>query len=204
MHEAALPPEPERSITLIQVEAMALVLGSTQPADSVDVDACRRHGIEVVRRRSGGGAVLVGPGEVLWVDVVLPRSDALWTDDVSHSSRWLGEAWSAALGDVGVAGGTTHAGALVCRRWSGAVCFAGLAPGEVTVGARKAVGIAQRRSRGGARFQCAVPRAWRPTLMTELLGLDDRATADLTDIVHVVPPAAASALFDALVARLPG
>lgn len=40
------------------------------------------------------------------------------------------------------------------------VCFAGLAPGEVTVDGAKVVGISQRRTRAGARFQCSVPRVW--------------------------------------------
>lgn len=206
LHQTRLPAEPDRRVTLIDAEAAALVLGSTQRHDVVDTDACRRHGVEVVQRRSGGGAVLVGPGQVLWVDVVVPRDDALWTDDVSHSSRWLGDAWSAALaavGAVGATGAVTYTGAMMCRPWSTAVCFAGLAPGEVTVGARKAVGIAQRRSREGARFQCAVPLAWRPELMADLLGLGHRATAALADIVHVVPSASAPALFEALVAHLP-
>ena len=68
-------------------------------------------GIEVVRRRSGGGAVLLVPGEVLWVDVVVPRDDALWDDDVGRATHWLGELWVRALTRCGVAGATVHTGA---------------------------------------------------------------------------------------------
>ena len=41
--------------------------------------------MDVVRRRSGGGAVLVGAGEQVWVEVWIPRDDALWDDDVIRS-----------------------------------------------------------------------------------------------------------------------
>ena len=95
-------------------------------------------GIEVVRRRSGGGAVLLVPGEVLWVDVVVPRGDPLWDDDVGRASHWLGEVWVEALAAVGVAGTEVHDGGLVCTPWCSLVCFAGLGPGEVTIGGAKA------------------------------------------------------------------
>ena len=37
------------------------------------------------------------PGEVLWVDVVVPADDPLWDDDVGRATHWLGELWAAAL-----------------------------------------------------------------------------------------------------------
>ena len=60
-------------IWVFDVERPALVLGSTQRPDIVDAEACRRAGVEVVRRRSGGGLVLLEPGNVVWFDVVVPR-----------------------------------------------------------------------------------------------------------------------------------
>ena len=49
------------------------------------------------------------------------------------------------------------------------VCFAGLAAGEVTVGGAKVVGISQRRTRAGGRFQCSVPLQWNAERHEELL-----------------------------------
>jgi len=60
----------------------------------------------------------------------------------------------------------------VRTRWSPLVCFAGWGPGEVGVDGRKAVGIAARRSRPGARFQCGLGRSWDPGPLLELLALD--------------------------------
>ena len=57
---------------MFEVDRPALVLGSTQRAEVVDERACADAGVEVVRRRSGGGAVLLEPGAVVWFDVVVP------------------------------------------------------------------------------------------------------------------------------------
>jgi lipoate-protein ligase A len=168
---------PARRVAVLEVDRPALVLGSTQSEDVVDQRALVGAGVELVRRRSGGGAVLLVPGDSLWVDVVVPRGDVLWDDDVGRSSVWLGRAWAAALGDLGLAA-SVHEGGLVRTRWSALVCFAGWGPGEVSVAGRKAVGVASRRSRAGARFQCGLGRSWDPGPLLELLDLDPPTRAD--------------------------
>lgn len=154
-----------RALWWFEVTREAVVLGSTQH----DVVG---PGVEVARRRSGGGAVWLAPGQVTWVDVLLPSGDRLWDDDVVRATSWLGAAWAAALGSLGVDGAEVHHGGLIGTPWSSQVCFAGLGPGEVTVGGRKVVGISQRRTRAGARFQCAVLHRWDPSRLVDLLGLD--------------------------------
>ena len=69
--------------------------------------------------------------------------------------------------------------ALAADSWSSLVCFAGLGPGEVMVAGRKAVGLSQRRSREGARFQSALLHRWEPHRLLALLALSggERATA---------------------------
>jgi lipoate-protein ligase A len=158
-HQRDLPVE--RAIWIFEVEQPALVLGSSQAM--VDV-----HGIEVVRRRSGGGAVWLEPGGTLWVDVLVPRHDDLWDDDVGRATHWLGDAWARAV-DVD---SLVHRGPMVRTEWSDLVCFAGLGPGEVTVDGRKVVGISQRRTRDAARFQCVAYERWDPEPLLALLGID--------------------------------
>jgi len=46
-----------RAVFLRGVDRPTLVLGSTQDVGIVDTEALIRHGVELVRRRSGGGAV---------------------------------------------------------------------------------------------------------------------------------------------------
>lgn len=206
-HGRDVEPGAGRQVWVQHVDRPALVLGSTQPDDLVDTEAAARAGVEVVRRRSGGGAVLVEPGGTVWVDVVVPPGDPLWDDDVGRAAHWVGEAWVAALAVCGVAGATVHRGGLVTTPWSRQVCFAGLGPGEVVVDGRKVVGVAQRRTRHGARFQVAALLRWEPEALVGLLRLDggdrEAAVADLATRAAALP-VAGDALVTALLDALPG
>jgi lipoate-protein ligase A len=189
-HARAVPSPPTRAVWVFTVDRPALVLGSSQPLPTVDTDVARARGVEIVRRRSGGGAVLLVPGEVLWVDVILPAGDALWDDDVGRAAWWLGDAWVAALDACGAGGGTVHRGPMVTTRWSPVVCFAGLGPGEVTtIDGRKVVGISQRRTRQAARFQCALHQRWDPVALAALLAEPRPAPDELAGLAHEVPVA---------------
>jgi hypothetical protein len=205
LHGRDLGPTVERSVTVLDVERAALVLGSTQRESDVDARAADAFGVEVCRRRSGGGAVLLVPEQSLWVDVELPRGDPMWDDDVGRASHWLGRAWAAAAEDLGVRG-AVHTGGVLETRWSRTVCFGGLGPGEVVVDRRKLVGISQRRTRAGARFQCVVHRRWDPVPILGLLALHhgERAAAlvDLCDAGTGLDVPLAT-IVGALVAHLP-
>lgn len=179
----------------------AVVLGSAQPLERVDLGAVDRLGWSVVRRRSGGGLVAVEPGSVAWVEVALPSSHPEWTPDVSRSGSWLGRGWAAALEQVGV-GAVVHEGPTQRRSLGAVVCFAGCAPGEVTTPeGGKIVGVSQRRTRAGVRFQCLLHRRWDPTrwlptvvvdpveraglevALAGVVGVDDQAGEGATEVV---------------------
>lgn len=114
---------------------------------------------------------MVGHGDPLWVDLWVPRDDPLWLDDALAAAGWVGDHWAGVLAGLGVAGATVHRGRSVADPWSALVCFAGVGPGEVTVGGRKAVGIAQWRSRQGALFHSACYWRWDPAALLEVLSL---------------------------------
>ena len=169
-------PEPDGhvpTVSFLAVSSPVLVLGSTQPVEDVDLARARADGVDVLRRRSGGGAVLLRPGEVLWADVFVPAGDRLWDADVGRAAHWLGQAWAAALSSLGL-DPEWHRGGSVRTEWSAKLCFAGIGPGEVTVGGRKVVGISQRRTRAGARFQCAALLESDPAAAAALLDLGAR------------------------------
>jgi lipoate-protein ligase A len=172
-HERAVALPAARAVWQFTVTEPAVALGSAQPLAHVDDAAARDRGLVIVRRRSGGGAVLLRPGDPLWIDVVIPRDDPLWLDDVGRSSWWLGETWRRALGTLGVPLGDVdvHRGPLQRTEWSDRVCFAGLGAGEVSVGSRKVVGVSQRRTRHAARFQCAALLHWDPAPLIDMLAL---------------------------------
>jgi lipoate-protein ligase A len=149
-----------RRVRILEATAPAVVLGRAEELAHVDLDRAAAAGMAVVRRSSGGGAVLVGPGEAVWIDVVIP-------------------AWVAALADLGIGPGAVWRGGLVASEWSRSVCFAGLGAGEVTVppttGDRpaKILGVSQRRTRHGALLQCAAPIRWDPARILDVLALSD-------------------------------
>lgn len=205
LHGRELDPGSGRRVEVLEVARPALVLGSTQQESAVDPAAVAATGVELVRRRSGGGAVLLLPGRSTWIDVTIARTDALWEDDVAVAFHWLGRAWAAAVRQLGVEA-DVHTGRPVENGWSRRVCFAGLGAGEVVVGGRKLVGISQRRTREGARFQCIVHRTWDPVPLLGLLALDDLERAyGLTELADVATglDAGTAPIVNALMLSLP-
>lgn len=212
---------PPRTIRVLEAAAPAIVLGSSQPDTIVDGPAARQLGVEVARRRSGGSAVLVGPGRALWVDVAVPVTDALWNPDVGEGARWLGDCWAEALRDLGVADARVWSDPMVRTGLSTLVCFAGVGPGEVTVGGQKVVGVSQRRTRLGVLFQCAVPLdrgavvagsgrtpalvPWDARPLLDVLAIDPErrreAASELSGTVLALMEDVAPTLVAALVAR---
>jgi lipoate-protein ligase A len=147
----------------------ALVLGSTQPRHVVDEAAATAAGVDVVRRSTGGGAVLVHGDAQVWLDLWVPRHHVLWDDDIVTAAHWVGEAWRQALAQLGAVDLRVHAGGVTRSPLSDLVCFAGLGPGEVRCGTAKIVGLAQRRTRAGARFHTTAPLRWNPRPLVDLL-----------------------------------
>lgn len=197
----ARDPKAQRSATFHTVAQPTLVLGSAQPDVDVDHRVAAALGIDVVRRRSGGGAVLLMPGEFVWLDLVIPAGDPLWLDDVGRAMVWVGALWRDTLTDFDVEG-EVHRGRLMATAWSRQVCFAGAGTGEVMQGEAKLVGVAQRRTRSWARFQSMCHLRWRPELVAALVARPRPTAADLAPTVAVVR-ADAVALASALSSRLP-
>jgi lipoate-protein ligase A len=188
----ALDPFAGRTVTEPEVwwcdhDDAAIVLGSRQTEAVLDHDACARAGLEIVHRRSGGGAVLLAPGAVVWIDAIVPHGVA--PDDVRGSMVWIGDRWRIAIAPfVAAADLVVHAGGMMCTPWSDLVCFAGIGPGEVLVDDAKLVGLSQRRTRHGLRLQGLVHRR---SLLAEMPALfavgvpparpDEPATAPAVD-----------------------
>ena len=139
--------ESRRLVVWRQVDRPTLVLGSTQPTELVAGWVLRERGVELARRRGGGGAVYLGPGDHVWIDAWIPRDDALWDHDVSRAAEWVGAWWTAALEGLGARDLAVHTGRSVPGELGELVCFAGRGPGEVLHAGRKVDGLSQWRSR---------------------------------------------------------
>jgi lipoyl(octanoyl) transferase len=136
-------------------EPPCLSLGRMQPQEDADLEACRRDGVDVVRRPSGGRAVLHDQ-EVTYA-VVCRASDPHFGGRVLLSCERIHAVIAAALAALGVttAGQCTPRDVRASARELAAVsdCFARPAAHElVDGGGRKLVGSAQAR-RGGALLQ---------------------------------------------------
>ncbi|MFK7918305.1 MAG: hypothetical protein AB8G14_09535 [Ilumatobacter sp.] len=202
-HRAPIPEPATPEIWVHDVTRPALVLGSTQRGDGIaDVAACERAGVDIVRRRSGGGAVLLVPAQVVWVDVILPAGHLGWSNDIHRPMMWLGERMAAAFAAAGVAGTSVHRGALVQSDHSRLICFDGLGPGELTLDGAKLVGISQRRTRDVARLQCCWYTSYEPGELTALLV--DPPDLALLNPVATVSSSTGRAVVDCLAEELNG
>ena len=155
LHGGLPDPAGERLVRVCLPSARAVVIGSAQPAADFDAGRLDSAALDLVRRRSGGGAVLVAPQGQVWLDLYVPIGDVLSEPDVAKSFYWLGDAFARAIAAVlgtsaEQAGIAVHRGPPQRTAWSKMLCYAGLGAGEVTVAGRKVVGMSQRRDRSGA------------------------------------------------------
>jgi len=201
----AEPARPE--IWWHDVTGSALVLGSGQSSYAIDPDACVERGVEIVRRRSGGGAVLLIPGEVTWIDIIIPAGSTGWADDVHAPMVWLGRILADLLQDL-LAGSdqayevTVHDGKMVATKWSSLVCFDGIGSGEVFLDARKLIGISQRRTRTYARLQCCWYSDYDQDLFLSLLLPERRPLMSELRPVATLARSVASRIPEGLLTRL--
>ena len=116
-----------------------LSVGRFQADTDVDHAACARHGVEVVRRPTGGAALLHGAD--LTYAVAIPGSIEDTTVQASYDQ--IAAALITGLGQLGVeAAVARHDGP------AGPVCFAGQHGADLRVGNRKVCGSAQLRRDG--------------------------------------------------------
>jgi lipoate-protein ligase A len=113
----------------------ALSLGRFQPETDVDLAACRRHGVEVVRRPTGGRALLHG-GDLTYAVAMRRPSGA-----AGHVNALYGTIAGALIAGLAGLGVAAEIGADPGP--SGSVCFAAAQGADLRVGDRKVCGSAQ-------------------------------------------------------------
>ena len=101
------------------------------------VDACRADGVPILRRTSGGGTVVVGPG-TLNVSVILPESAAPGLAAVDEAQRYVLDSIARSIRAGGPAG------------------HASQGRGDLVIGDRKCGGSAQRRLKHWFMVHCSI------------------------------------------------
>lgn len=126
-----------------------LSIGCLQQVSEVDVSACQRAGIPIVRRSSGGTAVL--HEHTVAFSLAVPPDHPLSVSDIVESYRLLAPPARLALRKIGISAELVRLEEAHRGRPNGfgsAACFAALSPYELVVGSRKLVGNSQLRRRG--------------------------------------------------------
>jgi lipoate-protein ligase A len=133
-----------------------LSLGYGQRAREVDQERLREHGIELVRRPTGGRAILHGY-EVSY-SLALPLDHPIAAGSILDSYRRISEALVAGfdfLKDYLI--GEVRAACQPSDSPLAVACFEMSSPYEVTVGGRKLIGSAQVRRKGGMLQHGSMP-----------------------------------------------
>ena len=147
-----------------------LSLGRNQPLADADLPACRAAGIDVVRRPTGGRAIL--HTDELTYAVTLLSSDPRAAGGVVESYRRLSEGLLAGLRRLGVEAVQARGQRKPASDLT-AICFETPSDYEITAGGRKLIGSAQWRSRGRVLQHGTLPLDGDLTRVVSYLSMPD-------------------------------
>ncbi len=157
------------TLRLYAWQPACLSLGYAQPFADVDVERLALFGWDVVRRMTGGRAIL--HADELTYSVALPGDHALVAGDIISSYRRLSKALVAGLRMLGV---TPQADRRATDpKHTGPVCFDVPSHYEITVQEKKLVGSAQVRKFGGVLQHGALPLDGDMTRIVDALAFED-------------------------------
>lgn len=149
----------------------AVSLGRHQFLSDIDLDAAHVHGYDVVRRTTGGRAIL--HTDELTYSVAAPEAEPHVAGGVMDSYLRLSNALVLGLQRAGVpqvdkAGGQVRAGPNVS-----AACFEVPSAYEIVVGGRKLMGSAQSRRAGYVLQHGSLPLVGDITRLVDVLALEE-------------------------------
>lgn len=146
---------PSMCLRFWEMQSMCVVVGSGgRIDDDVHRDACRRDGVPILRRSSGGGTVLLGPGCLLYT-LVLPFSLDPALTSIRASYVFILERLASTI-----------------RGRHPDVQLAGIS--DLALGVRKFSGNAQQRKRGHLLHHGTILHAFPIALCERYLKLPDR------------------------------
>ncbi len=158
-------------------------LGYGQPLDRhIDVAACRRLGVGIVRRLTGGSAIYHdGPDRELTYSVVAAAEDiGGGARDLLYSYQWIGTALASGLRALGAP--VEMVGVARGDEPTPAFCFARTGSCEIEIGGRKLVGSAQRRYGGTFMQHGSILLGVDPERLAAIFPTTDDPLASLTTL----------------------
>ncbi len=162
------------TLRLYAWEPACLSLGHAQPFSEVNTETLARNGWDVVRRPTGGRAIL--HVDELTYSVIAPNTDSRVTGGVLESYLRLSQALLEALRIMGL---SPEANEKKSDNGSGKpnpVCFEVPSNYEITVNGKKLIGSAQARRKEGILQHGALPLYGDLTRIITALNFKDQAT----------------------------
>ncbi len=164
---------------------LAVTLGRHQPANPLlDGERCDRDGIEIVRRPTGGKAILHLTGDMTY-SVIAPVDQPPFSQDVLAGYAAVNQALVAGLATLGVRATMRDPPPIWPETGVDFGCFESPGRHEVYWAGRKMVASAQRRTAGVVLQHGTIPLAETGSGLADLLRLDpgrrERFRRDLND-----------------------
>jgi lipoate-protein ligase A len=165
----------------------SLSIGSFQNTSDINIAYCRAKGIPIVRRPTGGRAIL--HDKELTYSFSVRTVSGPFSKGLLDSYRRISAAFSLAFGKIGIPVDTKK------QREKGSVlggsplCFQSSSFGEILIDNKKAVGSAQKRWDDGLLQQGSIPYAVNEEEMCALFGIGEGVTLKdrMTGIREVMP-----------------
>lgn len=158
-------------------DPFCLSLGYGQRSRDVDLDALASRGWDLVRRPSGGQAIL--HGDELTYSLSLPLDHPLADGDIVESYRRISAGLLRALKLLGLDADAPHQGKSVRGADQGPVCFEIPSHYEISVGGRKLIGSAQLRRKGAVLQHGTLPLYGDLARICDLLRFESEASRNL-------------------------
>jgi lipoate-protein ligase A len=173
MLEAVAADEATPTLRLYGWDPPCLSLGRHQGLDAADFEFCRSEGIDVVRRPTGGRALL--HHLELTYAVIAPLAVGPLPHGLQEAYRAICTALVRAVRTLGVDADLTggEVNLQLPNPKTTIPCFEAPAGGEVVVGGRKLIGSAMRAHGGAILQHGAILLDWDGRLQAGAMGLDD-------------------------------
>ena len=162
------------TLRLYAWEPACLSLGYAQPASDVDTSALQVHGWELVRRPTGGRAIL--HTDELTYSVCGPDSDPILSGDILSSYKRISSAILSALEHIGLGVQALPKEKEKPGAQPEPICFEVPSNYEITIQGKKLVGSAQSRRIGGVLQHGTLPLTGDLTRITQALVFPDEAS----------------------------